>query len=64
MHGCLVSEAPLQGLNHPKGGTMDVKVTFDGFDPTEPEAEAQARWGDSDAYRESARRTKRYGPAE
>jgi hypothetical protein len=43
---------------------MDVKVTFDGFDPTEPEAEAQARWGDSDAYRESARRTKRYGPAE
>jgi len=33
---------------------------FGDFDPTEYEAEAEQRWGDTDAYAESARRTKRY----
>jgi len=33
---------------------------FGDFDPTEYEAEVKERWGDTDAYRESARRTKRY----
>ena len=42
----------------------DVKAMFDGFDPAEHEDEVQARWGDTDAYRESARRTKGYGKAE
>jgi MerR family transcriptional regulator, thiopeptide resistance regulator len=37
---------------------------FDGFDPDEYEAEVQERWGDTDAYRQSAERTKRYGKAE
>jgi MerR family transcriptional regulator, thiopeptide resistance regulator len=35
---------------------------LDGFDPAEYEAEAAERWGDSHAYRESARRTRDYTP--
>jgi MerR family transcriptional regulator, thiopeptide resistance regulator len=42
----------------------DMKKLFDGFDPAEHEAEAEARWGDTDAYKESQRRVKRYGKAE
>jgi DNA-binding transcriptional MerR regulator len=42
----------------------DVKQLFDGFDPAEYEDEATERWGDTDAYKESARRTKSYGKAE
>ena len=37
---------------------------FEGFDPSEYEEEARERWGDTDAYRESARRTAQYGEAE
>ena len=37
----------------------DVKKMFDGFDE-----EAKERWGDTDAYKESARRTKGYGKTE
>ncbi len=33
-----------------------------GFDPTEHAAEAQARWGKTDDYHESARRTAGYTP--
>ena len=33
---------------------------FGDFDPSEYEDEAGERWGDTDAYKESARRTKRY----
>ena len=33
---------------------------FGDFDPNEYEDEVQQRWGDTDAYKESARRTKRY----
>ena len=43
------------------GGTMDMKQLFDGFDPAAYEAEAKERWGDTDPYRESAKRSKRYG---
>jgi DNA-binding transcriptional MerR regulator len=39
---------------------MDVKEIFDGFDPARYEAEAEERWGKTDAYRESARRTRGY----
>jgi hypothetical protein len=35
---------------------------LDGFDPADHEAEAQERWGDSDAWRASSARTKRYTP--
>ena len=33
---------------------------FGDFDPAEHEAEAEQRWGDTAAYKESARRTRRY----
>jgi DNA-binding transcriptional MerR regulator len=39
-----------------KGQTMEPKDMFTGF-----EEEAKARWGKTDAYAESARRTKTYG---
>lgn len=42
----------------------DVKSLFDGFDPAQYEAEAEQRWGHTDAYKESQRRTRRYGKAE
>lgn len=37
---------------------------FDGFDPTEYEAEVEDRWGDTDAYKESTRRAARYTKAD
>lgn len=37
---------------------------FDGFDPAEYDAEVQERWGESDAYKQSAARTKRYTKAD
>ncbi len=51
-----------------EGGTeMDVNGMFEGFDsfdPGEHEAEVRERWGKTEAYRESARRTRGYGKAE
>jgi DNA-binding transcriptional MerR regulator len=37
---------------------------FDGFDPADYEDEVQKRWGETDAYRQSAERTKRYTEAD
>ena len=45
-----------------EGETMDMKEIFDGFDPAQYEQEAEQRWGDTDAYKESMKRTKRYSP--
>jgi DNA-binding transcriptional MerR regulator len=42
----------------------DVTSMFDGFSPEEYADEARERWGDSEAYKESARRTKQYGKTE
>lgn len=39
-------------------GTME--GIFEGFDPAKYEAEARERWGDTDAYKEAARRTTSY----
>lgn len=39
---------------------LELEQVFDGFDPARYDREASERWGDSDAYRESARRTKGY----
>jgi DNA-binding transcriptional MerR regulator len=50
-----------------KGKTMqpvDVKKMFDGFDHASYAEEAEQRWGTTDAYKESARRTATYGEAE
>jgi DNA-binding transcriptional MerR regulator len=41
---------------------MDPQKIFDGFDPKEHEQEAEARWGGTDAFKESRRRTKSYRP--
>jgi MerR family transcriptional regulator, thiopeptide resistance regulator len=41
---------------------MDAKQLFDGFDPSEYQAEVEQRWGSTPAYAESKRRTSRYGP--
>jgi DNA-binding transcriptional MerR regulator len=43
-----------------QGETMDMKQLFDGFDPAQHEAEVQARWGSTDSFKESKRRTQRY----
>ena len=43
---------------------QEEKTMFDGFDPAQYEDEARERWGDTEAYRESARRTATYGDAE
>ena len=46
---------------------MDTTEMFEGleeFDHTRYEDEVRERWGDSDAYRESMRRTRRYGKAD
>jgi DNA-binding transcriptional MerR regulator len=40
----------------------DMKKLFDGFDPAQYDEEVQQRWGNTDAYKESARRTKQYTP--
>jgi DNA-binding transcriptional MerR regulator len=37
---------------------------FDGFDPAEYEDEVQERWGETNAYKQSAARTKRYTKAD
>lgn len=42
------------------GETMDMQKIFEGFDPAKYEAEAKQRWGRTDAYKESKRRTERY----
>lgn len=47
-----------------RGGPMtadDWKAMFDGFDPSVYEAEVKERWGETDAYEESARRARAYG---
>lgn len=55
-------DAALESLER---GTVMTKEemfeVFGDFDPTKYEAEARERWGQTEAYRESARRTSRYG---
>jgi DNA-binding transcriptional MerR regulator len=50
-----------------EGHTMQdeqVKSLFEGFDHEAYADEAERQWGDSEAFKESARRSKRYGKAE
>ncbi len=55
-------DAALSALE--KDEPMKPESLFDGFDPSVYEAEAQQRWGNTDAYAESAKRTKKYGKRE
>lgn len=43
---------------------VDIKRLFDGFDPDQYENEAKQRWGNTDAYKISAQRTKSYTEAD
>ncbi len=43
-----------------KDQLMPSKDMFDGFEPEKYEAEVKQRWGETDAYKESARRTRKY----
>lgn len=43
---------------------QELKELFDGFDQKQYEAEVQQRWGQSEAYKESARRTAKYTKAD
>jgi DNA-binding transcriptional MerR regulator len=49
---------------HANGTRLEETTMFEGFDPADYEDEARERWGDTEAYRESTRRTARYGEAE
>jgi DNA-binding transcriptional MerR regulator len=54
-------DAALDSLE--KGEAMEQEKMFEAFgdfDPAKYEAEVKERWGDTEAYKESARRTKRY----
>jgi DNA-binding transcriptional MerR regulator len=54
-------DAALAALgNKNTGGAVDLKEIFDGFDPAQYEDEARERWGKTDAYKETMKRTKRY----
>jgi DNA-binding transcriptional MerR regulator len=44
------------------GDVVKSEDLFDGFEPEAHEEEARRRWGQTEAYRESKRRTSRYGP--
>jgi DNA-binding transcriptional MerR regulator len=60
----LMVEAVEAAIDATEGGVvMDAKDMFEAFgefDPKEYEKEAEERWGTTDSYKESARRTKRY----
>jgi DNA-binding transcriptional MerR regulator len=58
-------DAALESLE--KGTVMTKEEMFEvfgDFDPAKYEEEARQRWGHTEAYKESARRTKRYGKKE
>jgi len=56
-------DAP-DGVEEEKGQTMDDAALFQGFDPSKYEAEAEQRWGGTEAFRESKRRTRKYTTAD
>lgn len=62
--GALAAAVDAAIAAHVNGTRLEEKTMFEGFDPSEYEEEARERWGDTDAYRESARRTTQYGEAE
>ncbi len=61
-------EAVDAALDAEKRGTRmtneEMLEVFGDFDPSQYEEEARQRWGDTEAYRESARRTSRYTKAD
>ena len=49
-----------QLVPQPRQDPTDLKQIFDGFDPAQYEEEVEQRWGNSEAFAESKRRTQRY----
>lgn len=60
-HAMIASiDAALRALDRKDAPDMDPKKLFDGFDPSQFDAEVKERWGTTASYRESARRTSAY----
>ena len=53
-------DAALAAIEEKQMGKVDMKKIFDGFDPDEYGDEVKQRWGNTDAYETSARRTQSY----
>jgi len=62
--GALAAAVDAAITAHVNGTRLEETKMFEGFDPTEYEQEARERWGQTEAYRESARRAAQYGEAE
>jgi DNA-binding transcriptional MerR regulator len=57
-------DAALAALEETDMSEADMKIVFGGFDPERYAEEAKARWGRSEAYRESAQRATSYTEAD
>ena len=57
-------DAALTAIEEKHMGKVDMKKIFDGFDPDQYAEETKQRWGHTDAYKVSARRTKSYTEAD
>jgi DNA-binding transcriptional MerR regulator len=57
-------DAALAATEEKDMGKVDMKKIFGGFDPARYEDEVKLRWGNTDAYKISAQRTKRYTEAD
>ena len=57
-------DAALTVIEEEGMGKVDMKKIFDGFDPDRYADEVKQRWGDTDAYKISARRTQSYTEAD
>ena len=56
-------DAALAGLRRrSEEGEMKMEDLFEGFDPSQYEDEVRRRWGTSEAFAESEKRTRRYTP--
>jgi MerR family transcriptional regulator, thiopeptide resistance regulator len=53
-------DAALHTLEDREATDMNPQALFNGFDPSAFEAEVEARWGDTHAYSEAAKRTSNY----
>jgi DNA-binding transcriptional MerR regulator len=62
--GALAAAVDAAIAAHVNETRLEETTMFEGFDPSEYEEEVRERWGDTEAYRESARRTAQYGEAE
>ena len=57
-------DTALTAIEEKDMGTVDMKKIFDGFDPDQYADETKQRWGNTEAYKISAKRTKSYTEAD